>query len=76
MAIHLEPDKRILAFRIDGGPWMFNEELLHIWVQAGEAIEQPDLSSFDWKTEFERFMQTQIISRNGHFKNANLRQED
>ena len=76
MVIPLQPGQRLIAFRIDDGPWMFDEELLHIWVQAGPATEGPEISSFDWKSAFDRFMKTQIMSRNGHSNNVNLRQEN
>ncbi len=39
MAIYTEPNERIIAFRIDDGPWCFDERVLKLWTVAGPVVE-------------------------------------
>lgn len=41
MAIFTEPNERIIAFRIDGGPRCFDEGPLKLWRVVGPIVEVP-----------------------------------
>lgn len=81
MAIDYQPNQRIIAFRIDDGPWWFDEEFLKIWVTAGEATEVHDFRSANppdgnTKKPSQRLLKILGIGRNGHSHNGNMLGKD